>query len=189
MKKIKQYLLIGVILLGGIFIFWRGQPQKKEQSTADYRYQAEKPRVVSYSRGEKRWDLLAESVLEPKQEKKETQRMVLKRIKNGKLFSGGKVEYKLDADKIIYYNQSKNATLLGGVRLKQVDGQEIITSRLEWIDAEEMLATEEGVKIKLANGGQITAEKMKVNVQEEIIDLDKRVETTFVVEGADKDEK
>lgn len=189
MKKIKKYLVIGIILLGGIFIFWRGQPQKTEETTTKYRYQAEQPRVISYSAGEKRWDLLAKSILEPKEEKKETQKMILKQIKDGKLFTGGKVEYKLDADKIIYYNQSKNATLIGNIRLKQVDGQQIMTSKLEWLNSEEILTTEQGVKIELAGGGQITAEKMKVNVQEEIINLDNQVETTFVIEGDDEDEE
>ena len=188
MKWIKRGLVV-VVFLGLVifFLFMETPDQEVAQEEEDYKYQVDRPRVVSYSQGEKRWDLVAKTVLEPRGEDREEGRTILRNIKEGQLFKGGSVRFHLDADEIIYYNDSKDATLKGNVKLEEVDGKKITTSHLEWVEKEGKLKTDAGVRVSLVDG-ELTAKEMVIDIEEDTIDFSQQVETLFSSKGVESDE-
>mgnify|MGYP006292246369 CR=1 FL=1 len=107
LKKNKIYLLLLILLLLTVGIIVKINLNKNESDSEDevgnYQYQVNKPQLVSYSDGEKRWDIESETITQPKTDDKEKVKVILRNIKEGKLYSNDQLKYRVDADKIIYY--------------------------------------------------------------------------------------
>ncbi|MGM0370499.1 MAG: LPS export ABC transporter periplasmic protein LptC [Bacillota bacterium] len=190
-NKIYLVVILLLIIMGGFL--WNQLKNQSEQNSeeeiSEYQYQVADPQLVSYSDGNKRWDIESETITQPKTEDKEEKtKVILKKVKDGKLYSNEKLEYKVQADEIIYFEKSKNIELYGNVRLKQIAGDQIFADKLNWNDETKKLKTDSGVKVKM-NDGDLSAQKMNLNLETKIIDFTDDVTMTFKVRGAQGDEE
>jgi len=191
MKKIK--IILAIILFvsltfATLSFFYSNESQEDDETSPDYQYQIDSPRVITYNKGDKRWDITANQILIPKSEdeKKETE-VILKDIQNGELFNKGEVEYTLDADQIVYLKETKDIKLKGNVRLDKLDGEEIRTEKLDWLDKRKEFVTDDNVKVTL-DDGELFAKKMRMDVENDIIDFSGNVEMEFDLKGDDPNE-
>ncbi|AGB42305.1 organic solvent tolerance protein OstA [Halobacteroides halobius DSM 5150] len=185
MNRRKKLIFI-VILIIGVIGLWKTKEKDDQPPNANYQYQITAPRLISYYQGQKRWDLAAKSIIKPKDDKRK--RTILQTVKEGKLFIDGQLEYKLTAQKIIYLVKSKNAKLVGAVKLQEIDGLKIKADKLSWVESKTELQTTSGVQVELKNG-QLTAQKMKLNLKEGIIDFDQNVKFNFKIRGGNSSEE
>ncbi|WP_027339498.1 LPS export ABC transporter periplasmic protein LptC [Halonatronum saccharophilum] len=192
MKKTNVYLLIIlVVIIGGGFLVYEIITSSGEVDSPDpkYQYQIRESRVVSYDGGEKRWDILALRLLEPRLSRDDNEaRMILEDITEGKLFNRGKVEYRLNANRATYYKSSKNVNLEGNVILKQKSGEEIRGEKLRWVDRSQELISNEDVWVKLLDG-DLYAKSMVMDLEKDIVDFSGGVEMEFDMRGAEEDEE
>ncbi len=187
--KMKSRYWVVVIIIPIIFIglasFLVVKKEAKKQVDLDYQYQAMTPRIISYHQGDKRWDIIADRVLQPKEDgddKKES-KIILSNIKEARMFKEEQVEYELDAKQVIYFNTNKDIHLKGDVKLSQIEGEEIITQRLDWIDKKREFRTDMGVEVNLGDG-HLTAKRMTIDTDNNFIDFSDNVEMEFeIVEG------
>ncbi|PRX35732.1 LPS export ABC transporter protein LptC [Orenia metallireducens] len=190
MKKIKIILAILFISLtfASLSFFYSNESQEEDDTSPNYQYQIDSPRVITYNNGDKRWDITANQILIPKDEdkKKETE-VILKDIQKGELFNKGEVEYTLDAEEIVYFKGSKDIKLKGNIRLDKVDGEEIRTEKLDWLDKRKEFVTDNDVKVTL-DDGELFAKKMRMDVENDIIDFSGNVEMEFELKGVGSDE-
>lgn len=190
MKKIK--IILAILFISLIFtslsFFYSNESQEEDDTSPNYQYQIDSPRVITYNNGDKRWDITANQILIPKDEdkKKETE-VILKDIQKGELFNKGEVEYTLDAEEIVYFKGSKDIKLKGNIRLDKVDGEEIRTEKLDWLDKRKEFVTDNDVKVTL-DDGELFAKKMRMDVENDIIDFSGNVEMEFELKGAGSDE-
>lgn len=190
MKKIK--IILAILFISLIFtslsFFYSNESQEEDDTSPNYQYQIDSPRVITYNNGDKRWDITANQILIPKDEdkKKETE-VILKDIQKGELFNKGEVEYTLDAEEIVYFKGSKDIKLKGNIRLDKVDGEEIRTEKLDWLDKRKEFVTDNDVKVTL-DDGELFAKKMRMDVENDIIDFSGNVEMEFELKGVGSDE-
>ncbi|GAB6099456.1 hypothetical protein JCM16358_13350 [Halanaerocella petrolearia] len=187
MRWSNKLAVVLVFMIGGVV--WLGSQQNtSSNSDSTYQYQINEPRLISYQQGEKRWDLQAEEIVEPKVDKKEQQKTILQRIKEGKYFSQDRLKYTLTADQVIHFSDSKDMILKGNIVLQERDGEQIKTSKLKWLSEEKELSTTNKVEVKLTNS-RLKAQQMTVKVEENIIDFKDQVEMTFQIKERDSDEE
>ncbi|OCL25619.1 LPS export ABC transporter periplasmic protein LptC [Orenia metallireducens] len=186
MKRIKIILAILIVnlIFVGLFFFNFEESKESDEVSPDYQYQINSPRVITYNKGDKRWDITANQILIPKSEdKKKENEVILKDIQKGELFNKGEVEYTLDAEEIIYFKGTKDIKLKGNIRLDKVDGEEIKTEELDWLDKRKEFVTDTNVKVTL-DDGELFAKKMRMDVENNIIDFSGEVEMEFNLKGA-----
>ena len=159
-----------------------------EEKVDNYQYQVNKPQLVSYSNGEKRWDIESETITQPKTDDEEQVKVILKNIKEGKLYSNDELKYRVDANEIIYYEKSKDIELHGNVSLAETKGDKMISEFFAWDEKNKNLTTDEGVTVKMKDG-KLTAQRMDLDLETQIINFTGNVVMTFKVEGAENDEK
>jgi LPS export ABC transporter protein LptC len=186
MKLIKKYLLPIIILALLVGFLLTGEQREQEQTSSQFRYQVDRARVVYYQ-GQRRWDLQTESIVKPKPEEEENQQTILRNIKDGRLYDGNKLEYEVDADEIIYFEDTENMELRGNVRFKEIEGKEITADKLQWSAETEKLTTEQGVTVKLQDG-KLTAEKMELDTNDKVIDFTGKIKMNFAVKGVGTNE-
>jgi LPS export ABC transporter protein LptC len=186
MKRIRIILAILIVnlIFVGLFFFNFEESKESDEVSPDYQYQINSPRVITYNKGDKRWDITANQILIPKSEdKKKENEVILKDIQKGELFNKGEVEYTLDAEEIIYFKGTKDIKLKGNIRLDKVDGEEIKTEELDWLDKRKEFVTDTNVKVTL-DDGELFAKKMRMDVENNIIDFSGEVEMEFNLKGA-----
>ena len=192
LEKNKLYLGVIIVMILISFLVWsyfQSEPKSEsKEELSNYQYQAQRPQLISYSAGKKRWDIKSETIIQPKTENKREIKVILKNIKEGKLYSKNQLEYKVDAAKIVYFTNSKNIELYGDVCLEEIGGDKIFSDFFKWNEEQKNLKTEEGVIIEMDNG-QLSAQKMKMNLETEVIDFSSGVTMTFRVKGAERDEE
>lgn len=174
--------------LTGWYYIKQSAEDAKEEEISNYQYQVEDPQLISYSNGHKRWDIKSETITQPKTDDDEKVKVILKKIKDGKLYSNQGLEYEVKADKIVYFEKSKNIDLFGNVRLEEAVGDKIFADRLSWNDKTKHLKTNSGVRVEMEDG-QLTAQKMDMDLEKKVIDFTGDVTMTFKVRGAQGDEK
>ena len=183
--------LLLLILLVGIIV----RLNLKEESTSeskeevgDYQYQVSKPQLISYSNGEKSWYIESETITQPKAGDDEERKVILKNIKEGKLYAHNKLKYIVDANKITYYEQSKNVELQGDVSLAETGGEKVLSDFFFWDEEAKNLTTDQGVTVKMKDG-KLTAKKMNLDLETQVMDFTGNVVMTFKVEGAESNEE
>ncbi|MGM0502164.1 MAG: LPS export ABC transporter periplasmic protein LptC [Bacillota bacterium] len=189
-NKVYPWLIVFLLIGGGAVGFYMLQQSKTEtkEDIADYQYQVNEPQLLNYSNGSRRWHIESETITQPKVKEEEPVKIILKNIQEGKLYSQQKLEYKVDADKIVYFEQDKDIELYGNVSLVEVNGDQIFSDFFAWHEAEKKLTTDVGVTVQM-DDGKLTAQKMDLDLETEVIDFSGDVSMTFKVEGAVNDEK
>lgn len=187
--KTKRYLLVILIVSMTAFLYFKvSKDEDKKGEAPKYNYQVKKPQVISYEKGEKRWDIKADNVLEPKIKENQKEKIILNDIRDGKLFEDGEIKYHLEVKKIIYFSKSEDMNLRGNIKLISDEGEEIRTERLDWKDESKEFLSDDGVNVKLKSAN-ISAKRMKMDTENEIMDFDSGVEMTFEIEGVGNDEE
>lgn len=178
-----------VVGAGGSYDYFKEKAalQTKEKA-AQYQYQVGQPQLVSYSRGNKRWEIRAETIIQPKLAENKEIRVILQKIEEGKLYANEKLEYKVDAERIVYFEKSKNINLFGDVKLSEVAGDTIFAEQLSWHDQTKDLTTKSGVRVELKDG-QLWAQKMNLDLEKKVIDFTGDVRMTFQVKGGQENEE
>ncbi|MGM0369027.1 MAG: LPS export ABC transporter periplasmic protein LptC [Bacillota bacterium] len=191
-RKNKLYIILIIIIFVGVSLLWLYSNDKSKSETsdevADYQYQVQQPQLLSYSNGEKRWHVESETITQPKSEEDSKVKVILEDIKEAKLYSNNKLKYEVDAAKIIYFEKSKDIELRGDVCLEEVNGDKIFSDFFKWDEEDKNLKTDDGVRVEMETGN-LTAEKMNLDLETNIIDFTDNVRMNFQVKGADKDEK
>lgn len=194
-KKVKNRLylvgLVVLVLIVGVIIRVKLTEESESNSpekVGDYQYHVSKPQLISYSNGEKSWYIESETITQPKTGDDKEIKVILKNIKEGKLYANNKLKYLVDANKITYYEQSKNIELEGAVSLAETRGEKMLSDFFFWDEEQKNLTTDEGVTVKMKDG-KLTAERMKLDLETQVIDFTGNVVMTFQVEGAESDEE
>lgn len=192
-KKNSLYWGLIILLIVGGIVSWNYFKTKSssdsEEKISKYQYQVDDPQLISYSNGNKRWDIESETITQPKTEDDDEKvRVILEKVKDGKLYSNNKLEYKVNANKIIYFEKNKNIELYGDVELKEISGDKIFADELQWNDKKKNLKTKTGVRVKMKDG-HLSAQNMHLNLEKEVIDFTGNVTMTFKIRGAQGNEK
>ncbi|MFO7818837.1 MAG: LPS export ABC transporter periplasmic protein LptC [Halanaerobacter sp.] len=192
-KKTRVYFLIILVLViasvGSWYYIKQGSESDEKEESSNYQYQVEEPQLVSYSNGHKRWDIESDTITQPRtDDDDEKVKVILKKIEEGKLYSNQRLEYKVKADEIVYFEKSKDIDLSGDVRLEEVSGDKIFADKLSWNDETKHLKTNSGVRVEMKDG-QLEAQNMDLDLERRVIDFTGDVTMSFKVRGAQGDEK
>ncbi len=180
----KKLIVIGSSLLAIILcLFIAPNSKETSKSPPTYKYQLDYPKIVTYSKGNKEWDIDALEILVPKDEDdQKEEKIILKAIKDGKLFDNDQVKYTLDADRLVYIKDNKNIKIEGNIKLETDLGEEIQTEKLDWIDEKKEFMSDSEVVVKLKDGN-LKAKSMKIDMEDDWIDFSGQVEMNFELEG------
>ncbi|WP_018248167.1 LPS export ABC transporter periplasmic protein LptC [Orenia marismortui] len=189
MNKSKILLVgISILIISGLCFLYFSGDESTTKEIPNYQYQIDDSRVVTYDAGDKRWDITALEILVPKSEEEKSKKVILSDIQKGQLFKNNKAKYDLDAEKIIYFKEKKDITLKGNIKLKEISGEEIETEELDWIDKRKEFVSKADVNVKFKDGN-LFAKKMRMDVENNIIDFSGEVEMEFDLKGDGNDEK
>jgi len=192
LRRNKSYIILIIIIFLGGGLLWNHINDKSEKETsdevADYQYQVQQPQLISYSNGEKRWHVESETITQPKFKEDSKVKVILEDIKEAKLYSNNQLKYKVDANKIIYFEASKDIDLQGNVCLEEINGDKIFSDSFKWDEGAKNLKTDDGVRVEMGTGN-LTAEKMNLDLTTNTIDFVGNVKMNFELKGAGKDEK
>jgi LPS export ABC transporter protein LptC len=192
LRRNKSYIILIIIIFLGAGLLWNYFNGKSESDTsdevADYQYQVQQPQLLSYSNGEKRWHVESETITQPKSKEDSKEKVILEDIKEAKLYSNNQLKYRVDAAKITYFEESKDIELQGNVCLEEINGDKIFADSFKWDEGAKNLQTNDGVRVEMETGN-LTAEKMNLDLKTNIIDFTGNVQMNFQVKGAGKDEK
>ncbi len=176
-NKVLIIALFIIIAIAGVSYFNEEEETTPQQD--DYTYRLGRPEILSYDDGELRWNIIG---TELKDSGDDENKMVLEEIKQAELFSQQRVIYEVFADRGIFYPDNENLDLLNNVILRDRFGDEIRSDELFYFSEENKLSTEEGVEVSM-DGAKITAPKMEIDIDQDLIDFSNGVEMNFEIKG------
>jgi len=182
MRKTKIVILLLIVLIGGIvLVSLRANLRARKAleaveklpkvSTEGADMQLKKIRFVEDKKGQKTWELEAESV----HQYQEQNMMVLEDVKVTFYAKEGRIIY-LTGKQGKVYQDSKNVDLLGDVVLTSSDGYQLKTHSASYCHSEKIVSTADPVEI---DGEQIrlTGRGMLVNVEAKTFKILSQVKT------------